>query len=62
MEKIDTLKIVQAYVKECLDVFVNSTKLSDAHVLRLPMLSFIKDLCSKKVWCLVLPAELSANA
>jgi hypothetical protein len=48
----DTLRIVQAYVKECLDIFVNdATKLSDLHIIRLPMLSFISDLCSKKVRC-----------
>jgi hypothetical protein len=45
----DTLKIVQAYVKECLDVFVNEKKLSSDHVLRLPVLTFISDLCSKRV-------------
>ena len=44
----DTLRIVQGYVKECLDVFVNK-ELSDAHVLHLPMLTFISDLCSKRV-------------
>ena len=44
----DTLKIVQAYVKECLDIFVNK-KLSDDHVIRLPVLTFIGDLCSKRV-------------
>ena len=47
----DTLRIVQAFVKECLDIFVNDVKLSDVHVLRLPMLSFISDLCSKRVRC-----------
>jgi hypothetical protein len=46
-----TLRIVQACVKECLDIFVNDAKLSDAHILRLPMLSFISDLCSKRVRC-----------
>jgi hypothetical protein len=46
----DTLRIVQTYVKECLNIFVNdAAKLSDLHILRLPMLSFISDLCSKKV-------------
>jgi hypothetical protein len=45
----DTLRIVQAYVMECLDVFVNEEKLSDDHALRLPMLTFIGDLCSKRV-------------
>ena len=47
----DTLRIVQTYVKECLDIFVNDAKLSDVNILRLPMLSFISDLCSKRVRC-----------
>jgi hypothetical protein len=48
----DTLRIVQTYVKECLDIFVNdAAKPSDLHIFRLPMLSFISDLCSKKVRC-----------
>lgn len=48
----DTLRIVQTYVKECLDIFVNdAAKHSDLHICRLPMLSFISNLCSKKVRC-----------
>ncbi|KAI9512665.1 Urb2/Npa2 family-domain-containing protein [Russula earlei] len=44
----NTLRIVQTYVKECLDLFVNDAKLSDASILRLPVLTFISDLCSKR--------------
>jgi len=46
-----TLRIVQGYVKECLDIFVNDTNFSDAHILRMPMLTFINELCSKRVRC-----------
>jgi hypothetical protein len=48
MESTDTLRIVQGYAKECLDVFVNK-EFSDADILFLPMLTFISDLCSKRV-------------
>jgi hypothetical protein len=48
-ETADTLKTVQAFDKECLDVFVSNAKLSDAHITRSSMLIFISDLCSKRV-------------
>ncbi|KAI9445447.1 Urb2/Npa2 family-domain-containing protein [Lactarius indigo] len=44
----NTLKIVQAFDKMCLDVFVGNAKLSDAHITRSSILIFIKDLCSKR--------------
>lgn len=44
----NTLKIVQGYVKECLDIFVNCAHFSDSRILRMPMLTFISELCSKR--------------
>jgi hypothetical protein len=44
----NTLKIVQAFDKECLDVFVSNANFSDAHVTRSSMVNFISILCSKR--------------
>ncbi|KAF8273762.1 Urb2/Npa2 family-domain-containing protein [Lactarius quietus] len=44
----NTSKTVQAFDKECLDVFVSNGKLSDAHITRSSILIFISELCSKR--------------
>ncbi|KAI0271531.1 Urb2/Npa2 family-domain-containing protein [Gloeopeniophorella convolvens] len=44
----NTLKVTQAHVKDCLEIFSNTAELCDSPTVRLPMLSFINSLCSKR--------------